>query len=141
MPCYTQWDAYLNKESDEYKSKKSELHAKLKAIKHIADYYYGAEDLHVPPARHSGQRTWTEMGHLQFEIDPASLAGKDENKIIENIAHHCACDGINFTLLYDLTSLIDHSDSQDCGYARTLLACANEMRANKYKYEMLQLKK
>lgn len=91
MPCYTQWDAYLAKGSSEYESKKSELHAKLMAAKHIVNYYYGTEGLHVPPARHSGQGAWIEMADLDYKIDLNDLEGINEEKLIEKIAHHCTC--------------------------------------------------
>ena len=55
MPCYTEWDAYLEKGSKEYETKKAELEAKLKAVRHIVDYYYGSAGLSVPPARWSGK--------------------------------------------------------------------------------------
>lgn len=135
MPCYTEWDAYLKKGSHEYEAKKAELEAKLKAVKHIVDYYYGIEGLRIPPAKHSGERTWLEMAHQEFEFDASALDGRKEELIIKNIAHHCACDGIHFMLIYDLVSLLDVQDSYEAGYARIMMACANEIRANKYQYE------
>lgn len=35
MPCYTEWNACLDKDSEEYRSNKAECEAKLKTIKHI----------------------------------------------------------------------------------------------------------
>lgn len=134
MPCYTEWDAYLDKASDEYASKKAEMEAKLKAVRHIVDYYYGVAGLRVPPARHSGRQTWQEMAHREFLIDPHHLPGAAEDGIVKSIAHHCACDGIDFLLLYDLVSLLDVGNVHDAGYARVLLTCADELRANREAY-------
>jgi len=127
--------APVNKGSHEYETKKTELEAKLKAVKHIVDYYYGIEGLRIPPAKHPGERTWLEMAHQEFEFDASALDGRNEESIIKNIAHHCACDGIHFTLIYDLVSLFNPGDNNEAGYARIMMACANEIRANKYQYE------
>lgn len=135
MPCYSEWDAYLGKGSKEYEDKKKELKTKLKAVKHIIDYYYGVERIYVPCAKYSGERTWQELAHREFSIDGDSLGEADEWQIIKKIAHHCSCDGINFTLLYDLVSLLNHRDPFEAGYVRVLLTCANEIRANKSSYE------
>lgn len=134
MPCYTGWDAYLEKGSKEYADKKAELQAKLQAVKHILDYYYGIEERRVPHATHSGERTWLEMAHQQFTSDVSDLQEAEEKEIIKKISHHCSCDGIHFTLLYDLVSLLDIKKPDDAGYARVMMACANELRANDRNY-------
>ena len=135
MPCYTEWNAYLDKGSQEYKTKEAELNAKLKSVKHILDYYYGVRRLRVPPATHSGEQAWLEMAHQQFEVEKTELHGVDEEHIIKNIAHHISCDGIHFTLIYDLVSLLDIQNTNEAGYARVMMTCANEIRANKHQYE------
>lgn len=136
MPCYTEWDAYLKKGSHEYETKKAELESKLKAVKHIVDYYYGIEGYRVPSARPLGGRAWLEKAHREFEVDVSILGESNEEVIVKNIARHCACDGIHFTLIYDLVSLLNVQDNNEAGYARIMMACANEIRANKYQYEL-----
>ena len=130
MPCLLECDAYLNKGSQEYENKKVELETKLKAVKHIVDYYYGVERLRVPLAKPSGQQTWLGMAQLRFKVDKSALCGGNEDRILKNIAHHCSCDGIHFTLIEDLVSLLDIHDHQEAGYARILMVCANELRVN-----------
>ena len=132
MPCYTEWDAYLDKGSQKYKAKKAELEAKLKSVRHIVDYYYGVEGLQVPPAKYSGQQTWIERAEAEFKVDNSDLLVRNEEQIVKNIAHHCCCDGIHFTLIYDLVSLLDIHDKDEAGYARIMMTCANQIRANKY---------
>lgn len=136
MPCYTEWDTYLDKGSPEYEAKKAEMEAKLKAVKHIVDYYYGIERLRVPPARHSGKKTWGEMAHREFEFDPGELRGKNEESILRNIARHCSCDGIHYVVIYDLVTFLNIHDPVDAGYARIVMICANDMRANGHQYEL-----
>jgi len=138
MACYTEWDTYLKVGSDEYEERKKELSAKLDALKHIVDYYYKVSGLRVPPAQHSGKKSWIEMAHLEFSIEQEALSGKDEEAIWQSVGRHCACDGIGFTLLYDAVSLLDLTNENDAGYARVLMACANNMRGNRYKYEVLE---
>jgi hypothetical protein len=129
MGCYTEWDAYLDKGSQEYETKKTELDAKLEAVKHIVNYYYGVEGLRVPPASHSGEKAFLEMAHLEFEVDEEDLDGKDEDQIVTNIGRHCTCDGIDFKLIYDLVSLLNIQDNNEAGYARIMMTIANEIRA------------
>jgi len=134
MPCYTEWDAYLDKDSPQYQDARARLEAKLKAVRHIVDYYYAVEGLEVPPARHSGEPTWIEQAHHSFSIEEERLGDVDEASIIERIAHHCACDGIELTLLYDLVTLLDLRNPLEAGYARVLMTCANEMRADRRRF-------
>jgi len=77
MPCYTEWDAYLAKGSERYAEARAKLEAKLKAVKHIVDYYHGVAQLRAPPAKHSGQPTWMEMAHDEFERVWILLAKND----------------------------------------------------------------
>ena len=134
MPCYTEWDAYLDKGSEKYEARKVGLEARLQAVKHIADYYYGIEGLHVSPARHSGQQAHIEMAHLEFGFDKNDLRGRNEEDILKSIAHHCSCDEIHFTILYDLVTLLDLHNKHEAGYARIIMSCANEIRANMHQY-------
>ena len=69
MPCYTEWDAYLHEGSSEYKTAKEKLEAKLKAVKHIIDYYYGVFRVTVSAAKHSGHQTFIEVAHHAFVPD------------------------------------------------------------------------
>ena len=135
MPCYTQWDAYLDKDSNEYRAAKAKLRAKLKAVQHVIDYYYRVSGLTVPRAKHSQQQTWMEMAHHGFECDEVGDLKRKEEQIIKSVAHHCSCDGIHFTLLYNLVTLLDIQDGQQGGYARAILAVANEIRSNKAMYD------
>ena len=135
MPCYTEWDAYLDKGSGAYRTEKAQLEAKLKAVMHIVDYYYGVERLRVPPVRHSGSPVFLEMDHLEFEIDSGAMHGMDEKRIFENISHHFSCDGIGFTLLYDLVSLLNLHDKEDAGYARVMMICASKLRGDSDRYQ------
>ena len=128
MPCYTEWDAYLEEGSKEYADTRARLEAKLKAVRHIVDYYYGSAGLSVPPARWSGSQAFMQLAHNEFSIDDAALDGRDEQPILEAITHHCACDEIHFTLLYDLVSLLDLKNAEDAGYARVMMHSANILR-------------
>jgi hypothetical protein len=134
MPCYTEWNAYLNEGTPEYASTKAELEAKLKAVKHIVDYYFEVDHLRVPPARYSGEESCIPMDHREFETDDTDSPLDTEVRIIRSIAYHCSCDRIHFTLLYDLVSLLDIHDPGEAGYARIMLACAHEIRAHKGQY-------
>ena len=133
MPCYTEWNAYLSEGTPEYASTKAKLEAKLKAVKHIVDYYFGVDHLRVSPARYSGEDSWT-LDHREFETDDIDSPPATEGRIIKCIAYHCSCDRIHFTTLYDLVSLLDIHDPAEAGYARIMLACAHEIRANKGHY-------
>jgi hypothetical protein len=114
-PCYTEWDAYLDKGSPKYRAAKAKLEAKLKAVQHIVDYYYRFHRRTVPKAKHAGNRTFIELADQAFEVDAGDSGGPDDDEFIERITQHCACDGIRFTTLYDLVSLLDLKDAQQCG--------------------------
>lgn len=119
----------------EYETAKSRLEAKLKAVRHVVDYYYEVEGLRVSPATYLDERMHLEQAHSQFYINESDLRGKDENIVIKNIAHHLSCDGVRFTKIYDLVSLLNIHNKNEAGYARILMTCANEIRANKFEYE------
>jgi len=127
MPCYTEWDAYLDKESDEYRTKKAELDAKLKTIRHIVDYYYGVHRLPVPQARHTERQAFMELA--DGEVAAVGMTSGTEAPVLQQIQHHLACDGVGFTELYDLTSLLNLQDPIEAGYARVIMICANKLRA------------
>jgi hypothetical protein len=76
------------------------------------------------------------MAHSEFLHQMNDSELRREQKIIESIAHHCSCDGIRFTRLYDLVTLLDIHDEKQGGYARVIMACANEIRANKAAYNL-----
>ena len=128
MPCYTQWDAYLKRGSDEYRKARSELQAKLKAVLHVIDYYYQLHRFAVPPATRPKKALYVEMAHLEYQIEARDLGGIDEQKVIKQIIHHMICDEIHFTTLYDVSSLLRVNDPRQCGYRRVILICANEIR-------------
>lgn len=134
MPCYIEWDAYLSEGTPEYASTKAKLEAKLKAVKHIVDYYFGVEHLRVPPARYFGKGNYSPRDPREFEAGDTNSPLDTEGRIVRSIAYHCSCDRIRFTLLYDVVSLLDIRDPAEAGYARIMLACAYEMRANKGQY-------
>jgi len=134
MPCYTEWDAHLDKGSEKSRTAKAKLEAKLKAVQHIVDYYYRFHGRSVPKAKHSGNRTFIELADQAFEADAEDSDGANDEEIIERITQHCACDGIHFTTLYDLVSLLDLKDAQQCGYAWVMLTCANAIRRHTWRY-------
>ena len=127
MPCYSEWDAYLTKGTNEYEEAKTKLEAKLKSVKHIIDYYYNTKGFLVPEAKHSGKKAmFIEQVHEEFESSSPYL--NNETPIIEAIAHHCICDGIHFTDMYDLATLLEMKDAKEAGYARVIYSVANGIR-------------
>jgi len=126
MPCYNQWDAYLEPGSEKYKSKRKELNAKLEAVKHIVEFYYKSHGLFVPPASFRGIGVDMGRGHEDFEC--VEGVGPEE-EIFEEITKHFACDEIHFTEIYDLVSLMNLKDETEAGFARVMLHCANKLRS------------
>lgn len=132
MPCYTRWDACLPEGSDEYAAKRDEMEAKLKAVLHIVDYYYGASGWQAPPASFSassGMDLFHPFAHDHFRVEGVEAPGVDEEQgILDSIVQHFCCDEINSGTLYDLVSLLDLKDPAQAGYARVILLCAIAMR-------------
>lgn len=129
MGCYTEWDAYLEKGSKAYKEKEDELKAKLKAVKHIVDYYYSLKGLVVPHATHSGKSSWIETAENEFSVNSKEVDDLNEVKTIDSITHHVMCDQIHFTTLYDICTLLNLDVPEDARYARVIMKCANIVRA------------
>lgn len=127
MPCYTEWDAYLEPGTEAYDRRRRELEAKLRAVRHAIDYYYSAAGANVPRAsfhrRMAGFIETAEHAFREHEEPPG------EAEILDRISHHLSCDEVHFTTLYDLATLLDPEDSGQAGYVRVILACANWMRS------------
>lgn len=117
MPCYSAWYEYLKEGTPAYRRAKSEVVAKLQAVKHIVDYYYRAAAMEMPRLP------------VGSRIDPfKSAKSAKERKLRELIAHHFACDGINFIVLYDVCSLLDDRLEADLAYKAIIGNCATTMR-------------
>jgi hypothetical protein len=91
--------------------------AELKAVKHIVDYYYRTAGRELPIV---------ESDSPFLESNKAT--NKAEAELFETIAHHFACDEIDFCSLYDACSLLDNSIEVDRSYRRVILAAAHQMR-------------
>lgn len=132
MPCYSAWDEYLTPGTPEYQAARAALEAKLRAVRHAVDYYYGVHSFDVPPARYSADHIFIETAAENFQ---AQREVPEEHKIIEQLTHHLACDGVHFTELYDFVSILDSSDPAAAGYARVLMRCAHQLRAHPSDYQ------
>lgn len=123
MPCYTAWYKYVTPNTPEYDSAKREVQAKLKAVKHIVDYYYRAFEYPLPNLP------------ISTAVDPMRQPkSSSEMSIRQMICHHFACDGIDFCTLYDVCSIIDTDDDAQRPYAAVVLPCATLMRQTPKKY-------
>ncbi len=125
MPCYTAWNEDLRPGSPDYLIAELQIHAKLKAVRHIVDYYYKAFEYPMPDVPDS------------LCIEPFRQPNTNqEMSIREMICHHFSCDGIHFCTLYDVCSLLDAEDKGQRSYLAVILPCANLMRANgtQFKY-------
>ena len=121
MPCFVGWDEHLKPGTPEYDRGRAELHAKFLVIKHIVRYYYGAAGVSLP----RGSRT--------ADLPPAPSSEK-ERRIWKGICHHCACDGVHFTTLYDVCSIIDPASEEDCSYRHVIFGCGHQMRCKPDKF-------
>lgn len=124
MPCYTAWNEYLKPGTPEYLTAEEIVRAKLKAVQHIVDYYYEAFDQRIPRAE-----TY-ECTSMPYE--PASLR---EKKLLEIICHHFSCDGIHFTMLYDVRSVLECRKGGRA-YDAIITYCASLMRAERGRYQI-----
>ena len=117
MPCYTAWFEHYQSGTPEYEKAKAQITAQLVAIKRIVDYYYHASNFEKPA-----------LGP-NVEINPLRQPKtKKELDIRVAICHHFCCDGIGFTKLYDVCSLMNFQDQADKSYGAILLPCATLMR-------------
>src|SRR5262245_40880516 len=116
MPCYTAWNEYLPEGTPEYDRARAEVQARLLAVKHIVDYYHTAAGVDLPPSQ---PPAGADSLH-----QPTS---EKERRIWNAIAHHCACDGIHFHTLYDVSSLPGRESERDRSYERVILGCAHLM--------------
>ncbi len=125
MPCYTAWNEDLSPGTPDYLKAESKVHAKLKAVQHIVDYYYKAFEHSLPDVP------------ISMSIDPFRQPKSNrEMRIREMICHHFSCDGIHFCTLYDVCSLLDAEDKGQRAYLAVILPCANLIRANGEKYRI-----
>jgi hypothetical protein len=116
MPCFVGWNAHLTPGTPEYDRALAELRAKLLAVKHIVRYYYGAAGLDLP------------RGVSGADLPPAPSSEK-ERRTWKGICHHCACDGVHFTTLYDLLTILDPASEEDSSYRHVIFGCAHKMRS------------
>jgi hypothetical protein len=114
MPCISMWYEYLKRGTPEYEAARAAVEAKLRALRHAIDYYYGVARAAVPRADH--------------ELSPIDLV-EGEEEILDRIKHHLACDGVHCQVLYNAASLLDRYVPEEAGYARVLLDCALTARA------------
>jgi hypothetical protein len=135
MPCYTQWNTYLKPGSKEYEDARVKLEAKLKAVKHILDYYYAVHKKQVPKAKYQGGEIDLQLGTVSLACDKRQMRGINEEEIKRNIAHHFLCDHLNVVDLYDISTLCNIHDDSDAGYIRIIVGCANDMRENNHLYQ------
>lgn len=105
---------------------KTEVEAKLFAVKHIIDYYYHAARTPLPQV---------EPGKVPIWMKDAK-SNPEELRLLEIIAHHFACDEIHFTTLYDCCTLLDDDIDEDRAYRRVIQVCANEIRARLDDFEV-----
>lgn len=123
MPCYTAWNSYLTPNTPEYLLAEEMLRAKLKAIRHIIDYYYRANSIPLPSL---------PSGTI---VDPCRQPRSHrELAVREAICHHYACDEIDFCTLYDAASLLDSNDKEGLAYLAVILPCATQMRTQPEKF-------
>ena len=119
MPCYTAWDEFLEEGTASYAKAKAEVHAKLKSVQHIVDYYY----------RVAGESLPTIETERDIELFSPPKASK-QHMIRLAIAHHFACDDIHFCTLYDVCSLLDPKLDEGRSYEAVIRACATDLRLN-----------
>ena len=124
MSCYTAWNEYLKPGTPEYSTAENRVCAKLKAVQHIVDYYYEAFNQRFP-------REEVEEG----ASPPYEPASPREKRLLEIVFHHFACDGIHFTTLYDVCSVLNCKKGER-GYKAIISYCANLMRAQRNQYRV-----
>ncbi len=127
MPCYVAWDEYLTCGTPEYNRVKAEVQARLLAVKHIVGYYYDAAGVNLPLESRSPEASHTP-----------SPGSEKERRIWKAIAHHCACDGVHFCTLYDVSSIIDAASEADGSYRQVIMGCAHLMRSKPDMYRTAQ---
>lgn len=123
MPCYSAWHEYLEPGSAAYTEAEARVRAKLKALQHAVDYYYGSRGISVPPAESVRN---PEPGS---EFSPL-VVPSGEPEVLNRLTHHLICDGVHVSELYDAVSLLREDDTGEAGYARVLLICAFRVRSS-----------
>lgn len=123
MPCYTAWNEYLEVGTPAYERAEAELRAKLRALRHAIDYYYGAAGASVPHAHRPGEGRGGNVTEGLVALAPPA----GESGVLDRITHHLACDGVSVSLLYDAATLVPHEEPSEAGYARVLLLSAHRM--------------
>jgi hypothetical protein len=123
MPCYTPWYGYSHPGSPEFARALKAVHAKLRAVKHVVDYYYEAYGLSLPSLPDGA------------EIDPMRQPrAPSEYRVREMICHHLACDGIDFMGLFDVASVLDDADKGDRAYLAVIRPCSMLMKQHTDKF-------
>ena len=126
MPCYSAWNDYLKVGTAQYRKARNQVEAKLLAVQHIVNYYYGAAQIPLPCVM-QGERP-----------DPfAAPPSEAEAKLQELIAHHFACDGIDFCQLYDVLSLLSDETADERAHASVIGRSATLMRSDPDLYRVV----
>lgn len=123
MPCYSAWNDYLEPGTPQFEQAKAVVVAKLKAVRHIIDYYYQSQGLPLPELAEG-----TIIDSHRQPRSPRELA------LREMICHHFCCDGLDFCALYDVASLLSPQVASERAYLAVVLPCASLMRMDKERY-------
>lgn len=125
MPCYTAWNEGIPQGTPEHHQAEKKVRAWLRSIKHIIDYYYRAYDYPMPNI--------PDGTKVDLYRQPKS---QREQRIREAICHHVQCDGMNVSMLYDASSLLDQRNKEERAYLAVLLPCATLLAPGPDEFKM-----
>jgi hypothetical protein len=128
MACFQNWFEKWSEDSDEYVEKKNELERDYNKLKRIIEFYYQANEIDLPSVvgfaprlKLKNSEKWN-IPEINDEVDlmvsPHTVRWETnktppekEPSVINQITLHVLCDGIGWTHLYDIYSIIEVSDT------------------------------
>jgi hypothetical protein len=120
MGCYSQWYAYGFSTQAEFERERRQQYEKFASLKHVVDYYVAIAQKQLPGTSYAG------YGSVYDLVSGEDLADEDYTAICK----HLACDGLHFSALLDVETIINRENPEACRYAYVLMQCMSRLRSS-----------
>jgi hypothetical protein len=124
MGCYSKWYAYGFSEKSDFERERNQHYEKFASLKYVVDYYVAIAQKQLPCATYAGHGS-------QYSI----VSGEDlKDEDYDAICKHLACDGLHFSALLDVDTIINQDNPEACKYAYVLMQCMVRLRSARHSY-------
>lgn len=124
MGCYSKWYAYGFTERGEFEKERGQQYERFASLKHVVDYYVAIAQKQLPSANYAGYGS-------QYDV----VSGEDlTDDDYDAICKHLACDGLHYSTLLDVDTIINQENPEACRYAYVLMQCMVRLRSHRQSY-------